>query len=96
MEREWVRRYWKGLCEYIQQKGIQLQELPPRADDRFQAFDVGRRTFFLEAWLYQPRAEYGPSGNWCSTSYERARRSSTFGLVEKAKRRNCDRTRRNS
>lgn len=53
MEREWARRYWNGLREYIRQEGIQLQELPPRADDRFQAFDVGRRTFFLETWLYQ-------------------------------------------
>ncbi|RKU10884.1 hypothetical protein C6503_19560 [Candidatus Poribacteria bacterium] len=53
MAREWTRRYWRELLRYLQQEDSQLQALPPRADDRFQAFDIGRRTFFLEAWLYQ-------------------------------------------
>ena len=49
MAREWARRYWRELLRYLQQEGIQLQARQPRANDRFQAFDIGRRTFFLEA-----------------------------------------------
>ena len=53
MAREWARRYWRGLCDYLQQKGSQLQPLPSRANDRFQAFKIERRTFFLEACFYE-------------------------------------------
>lgn len=49
MAREWARRYWRELLRYLQQEGIQLRARQPRANDRFQAFDIGRRTFFLEA-----------------------------------------------
>ena len=55
MAHEWRRKYWSELREYLQQEGIQLQARPVGTGDRerFQSFDVGRRTFFLEAWLYQ-------------------------------------------
>ena len=53
MAREWARKYWSELLGYLQQERIQLQALPPRANDRFQAFEIGRRTFFLEACFYE-------------------------------------------
>ena len=59
MAREWARRYWRELLRHLQQEGIQLQELPPRSDDRFQTFEIGRRTFCLEAWFYVREQETG-------------------------------------
>ena len=53
MAREWARRYWRELLRYLQQEGIQLQARAPQANDRFQAFEIGRRTFCLETCFYE-------------------------------------------
>ena len=61
MAREWARRYWSELRDYLQQKGIQLQARPVGTGDRerFQIFDIGRRTFFLEACFSERSSETG-------------------------------------
>ena len=63
MEKEWRRRYWSELRDYLQQKGIQLQARPIGTGDRerFQAFDLGRHTFFLEACFHERSPETGVS-----------------------------------
>ena len=61
MASEWKRRYWAELRDYMQQEGIQLQAGSPGTGDRerIQPFEIGRRTFFLEAWIYTQRPEIG-------------------------------------
>lgn len=61
MASEWRRRYWSELRDYLQQKGIQLQARPIGTGDRerFQAFDIGRHTFYLEACFYEQDPETG-------------------------------------
>lgn len=61
MASEWKRRYWAELRDYMQQEGIQLQAGSPGIGDRerIQPFEIGRRTFFLEAWIYTQRPEIG-------------------------------------
>ena len=51
--------YWTALRDYLQQEGIQLQARHLRATGRIQFFDIGRRTFCLEAWLYVREPETG-------------------------------------
>ncbi len=50
--------YWTALRGYLQQEGIQLQARQP-GSGRCQIFDMGRRTFCLEAWLYTREPETG-------------------------------------
>lgn len=55
------RRYWSEFRAYLQQEGIQLKAQPIGTGDkeRFQSFDIGRRTFFLEACFYEQDPETG-------------------------------------
>lgn len=48
--------YWTALRGHLQEEGIQLQTRRP-GSGRFQIFDMGRRTFCLEAWLYAREPE---------------------------------------
>ena len=61
MAKEWGRRYWSEFRAYLQQEGIQLKARPIGTGDkeRFQSFDIGRRTFFLEACFYEQDPETG-------------------------------------
>ena len=61
MRQEWRERYWSEFRNYLQQEGIQLQARPIGTGDRerFQAFDIGRPTFFLEACFYERSPETG-------------------------------------
>lgn len=61
MAREWRGRYWCGLRDYLHQEGIPLNAKPVGTGDRerFQMFDIGRRTFFLEACFSERSSDTG-------------------------------------
>ena len=52
------RNFWTELRDYMHQEGIQLQARQP-GTGRFQVFEIGRRTFCLEAWIYKRDPEHG-------------------------------------
>ena len=55
---ELQRKYWTELRNYMQQEGIQLKARQPRKD-HLQVFEIGRRTFCLEVWIYKRDPEHG-------------------------------------
>ena len=82
MASEWQRNYWTGLRDYMQQEGIQLQAREPGTGDRerFQVFEIGRRTFCLEACFYKRSPETGVrlrmSGRDCPAHFHLLKRQS--------------------
>ncbi len=61
MKNQWKSKYWDQLRAYLQQEGLHLQARCPGKGDRarLQAFEMGRSTFFLEAWFSTKYQEIG-------------------------------------
>ena len=52
------RKFWTELYDYMQQEGIQLQ-IRKIGTGHLVAFEIGRRTFCLEVWVYKRYQEIG-------------------------------------